>query len=33
MSNTALRMEDSHAGPVCVLSIGGRIDSSNAADL
>jgi anti-anti-sigma factor len=26
-------MEGSHAGPVCILSIGGRIDSGNAADL
>jgi len=26
-------MEDSHAGPVCILSIGGRIDSGNAEDL
>ena len=33
MSKTALRMEDSHVGPVCILSIGGRIDSGNAADL
>jgi anti-anti-sigma factor len=33
MSKTALRMEDSRVGPVCVLSIGGRIDSGNAADL
>ena len=33
MNKTALRMEDSHAGPVCILSIGGRIDSGNAADL
>jgi anti-anti-sigma factor len=33
MSKTALRMEDSRAGPVCVLSIGGRIDSGNATDL
>ena len=33
MNKTALRMEDSHAGPVCILSIGGRIDSSNASDL
>jgi anti-sigma B factor antagonist len=33
MTNTTLRMEHSHAGPVCILSIGGRIDSGNAADL
>ena len=33
MSNTLLKMEDSHAGPVCVLSISGRIDSGNAAEL
>ena len=33
MNKTALRMEDSHAGPVCILSISGRIDSGNAADL
>jgi len=33
MNNTALRMEDIHAGPVCILSIGGRIDSGNAAEL
>ena len=33
MSNTLLRMEDSHAGTVCVLSISGRIDSGNAAEL
>jgi anti-anti-sigma factor len=33
MNKTALRMEDSHAGPVCILSIGGRIDSGNAVDL
>jgi anti-anti-sigma factor len=33
MNKTTLRMEDSHAGPVCVLSIGGRIDSGNAEDL
>jgi stage II sporulation protein AA (anti-sigma F factor antagonist) len=33
MSDTALRMEDSHAGAVCVLSISGRIDSGNAAEL
>jgi anti-sigma B factor antagonist len=32
MNKTALRMEDSHSGPVCVLAIGGRIDSGNAAD-
>jgi anti-anti-sigma factor len=33
MSKTALRMEDSRAGAVCILSIGGRIDSGNAVDL
>jgi anti-anti-sigma factor len=33
MNKTALRMEDSHAGPICILAIGGRIDSANAADL
>ncbi len=33
MSKTALEMQDSHAGEVCIVSIGGRIDSSNAADL
>ena len=33
MSKTALSMEDSHAGPACILAIGGRIDSGNAADL
>jgi anti-anti-sigma factor len=33
MNKTALKMEDSHAGPVCILSIAGRIDSGNAADL
>jgi len=33
MNNTALRMESSHAGTICILSIGGRIDSGNAADL
>ena len=33
MNKTALRIEDSHAGPVCILSISGRIDSDNAADL
>jgi anti-anti-sigma factor len=33
MSKSALRMEDSHAGPVCVLAISGRIDSGNAAAL
>ncbi len=33
MSTTALRMEDSRAGQVCVVSISGRIDSSNAGDL
>lgn len=33
MNKTILRMEDSHAGPVCILAIGGRIDSGNAADL
>ena len=33
MNKTVLRMEDSHAGPVCILSIAGRIDSGNAADL
>ena len=33
MNNTALRMQDSHAGEVCVVSISGRIDSSNAAEL
>jgi anti-sigma B factor antagonist len=33
MNKTALRMEDSHAGPVCVVAIGGRIDSGNAIDL
>jgi anti-anti-sigma factor len=33
MNKTALRMEDSHTGPVCVLSIGGRIDSGNAEHL
>jgi anti-anti-sigma factor len=33
MNKTALRMEDSHAGPVCILSIGGRIDSGNAGEL
>jgi anti-anti-sigma factor len=26
-------MQDSHAGEVCVVSISGRIDSSNAAEL
>jgi anti-anti-sigma factor len=26
-------MEDSRVGPVCILAIGGRIDSGNAADL
>ena len=33
MSNSALRMEDSHCGAGCVLSIGGRIDNSNAGEL
>jgi len=33
MNSTVLRMEDSRAGPVCVLAIGGRIDSGNAAEL
>jgi stage II sporulation protein AA (anti-sigma F factor antagonist) len=33
VNKTALRMEDSHVGPVCILSISGRIDSGNAADL
>jgi anti-anti-sigma factor len=33
MNKTALRMEGSHAGPICILAIGGRIDSGNAADL
>lgn len=33
MNKTALSMEDSRAGPACILSIGGRIDSGNAADL
>jgi anti-anti-sigma factor len=33
MNKTALRIEDSHAGPACILSISGRIDSDNAADL
>jgi anti-anti-sigma factor len=33
MNNTALGMQDSHAGEVCVVSISGRIDSSNAAEL
>jgi anti-anti-sigma factor len=33
VNNTALRMQDSHAGQVCILSVGGRIDSGNAADL
>ena len=33
MNKTALKMEDSRTGPVCILSIGGRIDSGNAADL
>jgi len=33
MNKTPLRMEDSRAGQICVLSIGGRIDSGNAADL
>jgi anti-anti-sigma factor len=32
MNKTTLRMENSHAGPVCILSIGGRIDSGNAGD-
>jgi anti-sigma B factor antagonist len=33
MNTTALRMQDSRAGQVCVVSISGRIDSSNAAEL
>lgn len=33
MSVTALKMEGSHTGQVCVLSISGRIDSSNASNL
>ena len=33
MSDTALRMVDSRAGAICVLSISGRIDSGNAAEL
>ena len=33
MSTTALKMDDSRAGQVCVVSISGRIDSSNASDL
>lgn len=33
MNTTALRMDDSRAGEVCVVSISGRIDSSNASDL
>jgi stage II sporulation protein AA (anti-sigma F factor antagonist) len=33
MSTTALRLDDSRAGQVCVVSISGRIDSSNASDL
>jgi serine/threonine-protein kinase RsbW len=33
LSPTALRMQDGHVGPVCVLSLSGRIDSGNAEDL
>ena len=33
MNNTALGMQHSHAGEVCVVSISGRIDSSNAVEL
>jgi anti-anti-sigma factor len=33
MSNSVLRMEASHTGAVCILSIGGRIDNSNASEL
>ena len=33
MNPTALRMQDSHAGEVCIVSIAGRIDSSNAPEL
>jgi anti-anti-sigma factor len=33
VNSTALRMQASHAGEVCVVSISGRIDSSNAAEL
>jgi hypothetical protein len=32
-SKTALRMEESHAGLACVLSISGRINSGDAAIL
>jgi anti-anti-sigma factor len=33
MSKTALKMQDTDTGEVCIVSIGGRIDSSNAVDL
>ena len=33
MNTTPLRMQDIRAGEVCVVSISGRIDSSNATEL
>jgi anti-anti-sigma factor len=32
-SKTALSMEESHAGPACILSISGRISTGDAANL
>jgi anti-anti-sigma factor len=32
MTSSGLTITESHSGPVCIVSLAGRIDSSNAAD-
>jgi anti-anti-sigma factor len=32
MADSALRMTETHTGNVCIVSLSGRIDSSNASD-
>ena len=33
MATSLLRIDQSHSGQVCVVSLGGRIDSSNSAEV
>lgn len=33
MASSPLRIDQSHSGPVCIVSLAGRIDSSNSAEV
>jgi len=33
MANSSLRIDQTHSGQVCIVSLGGRIDSSNSGEV